>query len=76
MPYFVYKVIEKPIKHLEPIERFDRFRDASVFAKARRAELAAESGVLVKMVFAENALEAEDTLMQEREKEPITGDDW
>jgi hypothetical protein len=76
MPYFVYKVFEKPIKHLELIERFDVFREASAFAKARRAELAAKGEALVKLVFAENELEAEDTLMQVREKEPITGDDW
>lgn len=76
MPYFVYKVFEKPIKHLEVVERFDKFREASVFAKARRAELPEGSDCLIKMVFAENELEAEDTLMQVREKEPITGDDW
>lgn len=76
MPYYVYKVTESPIKLLEVMNRFDKFRDASAWAKARRGEIPAGGAYLVKVIFAENELQAEDLLMQVREKEPITGDDW
>jgi len=76
MPYYVYKVIEGPFKQLEVLNQFDKFREASNWAKARRAEIPAGENYLVKMIFAENELQAEDLLMQVREKEPITGDDW
>ncbi|MGD9788115.1 MAG: hypothetical protein AB7U30_09210 [Sulfuricellaceae bacterium] len=76
MPYYVYKVIEGPFKQLEVLNQFEKFREASSWAKARRGEIPAGENYLVKVIFAENELQAEDLLMQVREKEPITGDDW
>jgi len=76
VPYYVDKVTEFPIKLLEVMDKFDKFRDASAWAKARRSEIPAGANYLVKVIFAENELQAEDLLMQVREKEPITGDDW
>jgi len=34
------------------------------------------AGTLVKVIFAENELQAENLLNQVREGEPLTGDDW
>jgi hypothetical protein len=76
MPYYVYKVIEGPFKQLAVLNQFDKFREASNWAKQRRGEIPPGENYLVKVIFAENELQAEDLLMQVREKEPITGDDW
>jgi hypothetical protein len=72
MPYFIYK-IHPPLRRLEKVEIFDRFKPASEHAKSLRREPA---GCEVKVIFADNELQAEDLLSQVREKEPITGDDW
>lgn len=75
MPYYVYK-IRPPFKQLEKIESFPNFKEASGFAKSTRAGLAADDNCTVKVIFAENELQAEDLLNQVREPEPMTGDDY
>lgn len=75
MPYFIYKVFEKPIRRLEKIEQHDEYRPASVRAKELRRELALSEQCLVKMVFAEHELGAEDLLSQVRDPAPELGDD-
>jgi hypothetical protein len=72
MPYFIYNV-HPPLRRLEKIAAFDAFKPASERAKALRREA---DGWEVKVIFADNELQAEDLLSQVREKEPITGDDW
>jgi hypothetical protein len=77
MPYYLYRITQLgPIKQLEKVSQFDIFRDASVEAKRLRKEPDLPAGGLVKVMFAENELQAEDLLNQVREGEPITGDDW
>ena len=75
MPYYLYKVFETPIRRLEKIEDHDTFKAASARAKALRRDLALGEGCQVKVVFAENALQAEDLLSQVREPQPELGDD-
>jgi hypothetical protein len=75
MPYFVYK-IRPPFKQLEKIDSFPTFKEASAFAKSVRTGLAADDKCTVKVIFAENELQAEDLLNQVREPEPMTGDDY
>ena len=75
MPYFVYK-ITPPFKQLEKINSFPNFKEASVFAKSVRTGMAESDNYAVKVIFAENELEAEDLLNQVREPEPMTGDDY
>lgn len=75
MPYYIYKVIQKPILRLEKIEQHDEFRAASVRAKELRRELALTEQCAVKMVCAEHELGAEDLLSQVREPAPELGDD-
>jgi hypothetical protein len=75
MPYFVYKIFEKPIRHLEKLEQHDSFREASNRAKQMRGELASDAVYTIKVIFAETELHAEDLLNQVREAVPNPQDD-
>lgn len=75
MPYYIYKVVETPIRRLEKIESHDTFKEASGRAKALRRELAMSEQCAVKVIFADNELQAEDLLSQVREALPEPGDD-
>jgi hypothetical protein len=77
MPYYVYRVTQLgPVKQLEKVTQFDVFKDASTEAKRLRKLPELPAGALVKVMFAENELQAEELLNQVREGEPLTGDDW
>ena len=76
MPYFVYKITETPIRRLQKLEQHDEFREASHRAKQLRAEQQVESAAsIIKVIFAETELHAEDLLNQVREAVPEPGDD-
>lgn len=69
MPYYVYAV--RPFAQLERLGEHAAFRDASAMAKALRAERREQgAGELIRVMFAENALAAEDLLLQTREPPP------
>jgi hypothetical protein len=72
VPYFIYRV--RPFGQLDPLGEHDAFAAASLEAKAMRSALPAGSPDRVKLVFAENAWQAEDLLCQVREPGPA-GDD-
>ncbi|MEW5886962.1 MAG: hypothetical protein AB1735_09735 [Pseudomonadota bacterium] len=65
MPYYIYRI--KPFGLLEPLEEHGAFGAASAQAKALRAALPPNSPDKVKVIFAENALQAEELLCQVRE---------
>jgi hypothetical protein len=75
MPYYVYKIVEKPIRQLEKLEQHDAFRDASNRAKLLRSELPGNAVYTIKVIFAETELHAEDLLNQIREAAPNPQDD-
>lgn len=75
MPYYIYKVQQHPILQLQKLEQFDQFKEASVCAKQLRRELALEGAGMVKVIYAEHELGAEDLLSQVREPAPELGDD-
>lgn len=75
MPYFLYKVFENPIRRLEKLEQHDSYGNASKRAKQLRAELADGSVCIIKVMFAETELHAEDLLNQLRAEPPGPGDD-
>lgn len=75
MPYFVYKILETPIRRLEKLEQHDAFRAASDRAKQLRSELAGDAAGVIKVIFAENELHAEDLLNQIRAPAPNPQDD-
>lgn len=70
MPYFVYKISEGAtalIKNLEKLDEFEGYKDAKNRARELRPELVNDK-TLVRVVFAENALHAEEMLMEKREQ--------
>lgn len=77
MPYYLYRITPQgPIKTLSCLTQFDVFKPASDEAKRLRKELDLAPGEAVKVIFAENELQAEDILSQVREDVPRTGEDW
>lgn len=70
MPYFIYRITERPIRMLEKLEEQASYRDAAARVKELRAELPAGDPAVVKMIFADNELHAEDLLNQVREPNP------
>lgn len=72
MPYFVYRV--KPFAQLEKLAEFSAFKEASMHAKSLRVAQPGEPGASIKVMFADSPLQAEDLLLQVRERGP-SGDD-
>jgi hypothetical protein len=75
MPYYIYKVFDFPMKRVEKIEQHDVYKLGADRSKSLRKELALTEQCNVKMVFAENELQAEELLLQVREPQPELGDD-
>jgi hypothetical protein len=75
MPYFIYKI--GPLNILNKQGQAESFKEAKAQANELRKGLAPNTGVLVKMIFAENELLAEDILSQPRELDhTLAGDDY
>ena len=68
MPYYIYRV--KPFAQLEKLAVFDAFADASAQAKTLRATQIADTPGKIKVIFAEDELQAEDLLCQVRDAPP------
>ena len=64
MPYYIFRV--KPFSQLEKLAEFDAFNDASAQAKVLRADEGTASTGKIKVMFAENELQAEELLCQVR----------
>jgi len=72
MPYYIYRV--KPFAQLEQLSVFESFAEASKQAKVLRLALDLPVSEKVKVIFADNPLQAEDLLCQVRTAGP-KGDD-
>ena len=73
MPYFIYSIKQGPtaiVKNVELINQFDSFKEAKEFAKQARIDQADGEEAQVKVMFADNELQAEEQIMETRE-EPI-----
>lgn len=72
MPYYVFRITSPEgmplVKNLDLLDQFEKFRDAKVFAKSKRAEQAPDDTAIIKVMFAENRLSAEEQLLAHREK--------
>lgn len=69
MPYYVYRVESGPaafLKHLELLKTFDKYVEARDFARQARAETGLPGEAGIKMVHAENPLQAEERLQEQR----------
>ena len=71
MPYYLFKISDSAptdlVKKLELLDQFEQFRDAKHSAKQMRKESESDEYIF-KVVFAENQLQAEELLMEKREK--------
>lgn len=70
MPYYVYRIASGPsklVKQLELIKEFEVFKEAKGFAKDERAAQSAADTSIIKVIFADNVLEAEERLQEQRE---------
>jgi hypothetical protein len=56
------------VKNLQLMDNFESFREAKNFAKRARAELDKDESTVIKVMFAENQLLAEEQLLAYREK--------
>jgi hypothetical protein len=76
MPYyFIYKITPGPTdltKSLEKLERHDTFKEAKQRARTLRAEMAENAPYIIKVMFAESELDAEEKLMEKREQPILT----
>jgi hypothetical protein len=75
MPYYIYNVTSPEgmdlVKNLGLLDEFDSFKEAKACARELRKKLDGETGVTIKVMYAENQLLAEEQLMEHREK-PVT----
>lgn len=75
MPYYIYKVYSFPIRRLEKLEQHAAFRDASARAKQLRGASGPAEASAIRMILADNELQAEDLLSQQRAPQPNPDDD-
>ena len=71
MPYFLYKIspgVTALVKNLEIVDEFVAYAEAKKQARALRTDDSLAPDTTVKIVFAENRLEAEELLQEKREK--------
>ena len=69
MPYYVFRIQSGPtalVKQLELLDEFEAYKEAQEFAKQTRAEQTDNSQI--KVMFADNQLQAEEQLQEKREK--------
>lgn len=70
MPYYIYKINAGPtalIKQLEKLEEHAEYKVAQNSVRKMRAKQASDDSAIYKVIFANNALEAEEQLMEHRE---------
>lgn len=72
MPYYVYAV--RPFAQLEQLGEHAAYRDASAQAKTLRSAQRPDSATQFRVMFAADALTAEDLLLAVRDPKPA-GDD-
>ena len=71
MPYYIYKITPGPTdltKMLEKIEQHEAFKDAKLRARELRAAMSETDSFIIKVMFADNELDAEEKLMEKREQ--------
>lgn len=72
MPYFVYKVFSN--KTLEPVDVFDKYREAKARTRELRAETPADADFNYRLIYARHEAEAVRLLTQKREPRPLGED--
>lgn len=70
MPYYVFKITQPTpiLKNLDLQDTFEEYRAARTCARALRADLPANTDLVIKIMHAASELEAEEQLQEKREK--------
>ncbi|MCW8923070.1 MAG: hypothetical protein OQK69_05505 [Gammaproteobacteria bacterium] len=72
MPYYIYKMTAQEgmslVKNLELLGESDSFKEAKNQARELRQKQDGAEGVMIKVMFAENQLLAEEQLLEHRDK--------
>lgn len=71
MPYYIYRIHQGPttiVKNLELVAQHDEYKQAKQQAKQLRIEQATDDTSQIKVMFADNQLDAEEKLMEAREQ--------
>lgn len=72
MPYYIYKMSSPEgmslVKNLELIKELGSFKEAKNLARDLRAELDEDDKAVIKVMFADNQLMAEEQLLEHRDK--------
>ena len=71
MPYYVYRIENAEmalLKQLELVNQFDSFKEAKNHARDLRAQQGEGDKAVIKVMFADNQLHAEEQLMEKRDK--------
>lgn len=71
MPYFVFRIENAEmamLKQLELLKTFEAFKDAKTFAREQRMSQSSSDKATIKVMFADNQLQAEELLMEKRDK--------
>lgn len=72
MPYYVYAV--RPFAQLEQLGVHTAYRDASAQVKALRSASRPDTATRFRVMFAADALSAEDLLLAVRDPQPVADD--
>lgn len=70
MPYFIYRITQAPApmaRKVDLIDSFDAYKEARSLARSIRTQLAPDDKTIIKLIFADNQLEAEQRLTEARE---------
>ncbi|MEZ5538042.1 MAG: hypothetical protein R3F02_20745 [Thiolinea sp.] len=70
MPYYVFKITQPTqlVKNLDLQDSFEEYKQARALARELRKNAPAGEQATYKLVFAANQLEAEENLLEHREK--------
>lgn len=72
MPYYVYRMTSPEgmdlVKNLELMSEFSVYKEAKDYTREQRKKLDGEDKVIIKMMFADNQLLAEEQLSEHRDK--------
>lgn len=69
MPYFLYKIlpsVSRLVKNIEQVGEYKIYKEAKQEAKKLRIENEANKEVTYRIIFAENVIEAEERLQENR----------
>lgn len=71
MPYYVYRIsptVANLVKPMEQLAEFEEYKEARNYARDQRSQQGTDDNSMYKVIFADNALDAEEKLAEVREQ--------